>query len=187
MPDWMTKRRLAVWIALPLVLGAAIVVALLFAPIRTSAPSRNEGPGVGKSALASLQAEATEACKCARVMSDAKGMQACWSHFNKRVEKLPRGMKSSACDPVAEQGMCFGNGDCVVTGFEVKGKGGLLCTREEARTAEAIWNAAVRRRAQDKAAEDPDAALARAVDALARGDPVERAGAAAGCIPPPVD
>jgi len=140
----MTKRRLAIWIALPLVLGAAIAAALLFAPMRSSAPPKDEGPGVGKAALADLQSEATEACKCARVMTNAKGMKACWTHFNKRVEKLPRGVQASACDPIAEQGMCFGNGDCVVTGYAVNGKGGLLCTSEEARTAEAIWNAAVR-------------------------------------------
>jgi len=183
----MTKRRLAIWIALPLVLGAAIAAALLFAPMRSSAPPKDEGPGVGKAALADLQSEATEACKCARVMTNAKGMKACWTHFNKRVEKLPRGVQASACDPIAEQGMCFGNGDCVVTGYAVNGKGGLLCTSEEARTAEAIWNAAVRRRAQDKAAEDPDTALAQAVEALSRGDPVDRPGAAPGCIPVPVD
>ena len=187
LPEWLTKRRLALWIALPLVLVAAIAVALLFAPMQSSAPPRDEGPGLGRAGLASLQSEATEACKCARVMTNAKGMQACWTHFNKRVEKLPRGVQSSACDPIAEQGLCFGNGDCVVTGYEVNGKGGLLCTREEARTAEAIWNAAVRRRAQDKAAEDPGTALERAVEALARGDPVERPAAAPGCIPMPVD
>lgn len=187
MPEWMTKRRLALWIALPLVLGAAIVAALLFAPTRTPIP-RDEGPGVGKTALASVQTEATEACKCARVMTDAKGIQACWSHFNKRVEKLPRGTEATACDPISEQGMCFGNGDCVVTGYDVAGKGGQLCTREEARSAEAIWSAAVRRRAQDNKAENPDLVLARAVEALARGDPVEQAAPVPGsCIPPPVD
>jgi hypothetical protein len=182
----MTKRRLALWITLALVVAAAVAVALLFAPNRPS-PPRDEGPGLGKVALANLQSEATEACKCARVMTNAKGIDACWTHFNKKIEKLPRGVHSSACDPVAEQGMCFGNGDCVVTGYEVNGKGGSLCTREEAQTAEAIWNTAVRRRAQDKAAEDPDAALARVVEALARGDPVERPGAPPGCIPAPVD
>ncbi len=188
MPDWMTKRRLAISIGLAAALAAAILVAFLFAPMRTSAPPRDDGPGIGKVALADLQSEATEACKCARVMTDAKGMKACWTHFNKRVEKMPRGVEASACDPIAEQGLCFGNGDCVVTGFEVNGKGGLLCTREEAQTAEAIWSAAVRRRAQDKKAEDPDAALARAVEALSRGDPVERPGGSApGCVPPPVD
>lgn len=183
----MTKRRLALAIAATLIVAAAIGIALLFGSMRPDAPSRDDGPGVGETALASLQAEATEACKCARVMTNAKGIDACWTHFNKKVEKLPRGVQSSACSPVAEQGLCFGNGDCVVTGFEVNGKGGQLCTRDEARTAEAIWNSAVRRKAQDKAAEDPDAALARAVEALARGDPVERPSASPGCVPAPVD
>ena len=83
---------MTVAIAIVLAVGALIATTLLFKLPGASVPPRDDGPGMDEKALASLQTEATEACKCARVMTNAKGMEACWTRFNKRVEKLPRGL-----------------------------------------------------------------------------------------------
>jgi hypothetical protein len=173
MPNWMTNRPQRMRIGLLLALGAVIVVALLLARPDSWI------------AMASLRADATKACKCARVTTDAKGKKACWTRFDKRIEKRPHSDMVSACDPISPEGICFDNGDCVVTQYDVVASDGTLCSQEEARIGAAVWNAAAERSERDKSAEDPDVALARAVEAFKRGDPVEHPGDSNGCASPP--
>jgi hypothetical protein len=174
MTDRTTKQRLAIWIALPLFLGTAIVVGLLFVPM--GAPG-NEPPWFGRSALPYLQAEASEACKCARAATDPNGKKSCWTEFENKTKNRTSEFVS-ACDPISPRGICFGSkGEaCVVVEYSSRSEYSF-CTQDEARIVEAGME-----KAMNAGEQDEDAVLRRFYEQFRRGRSVQNVGAASdGC------
>ena len=120
-------------------LGFAAFMAI--GALRPSATSSllNSVPSAAE--LKAMEAQATEACRCARRLKDKDpGREACWSAFEASIKRYDHSESAAACLPLSPSRVCFGESadSCVMREY-----GGGACTAAEARTLEAVWANAI--------------------------------------------
>ena len=133
--------------------------------------------------VSAFQAQAEQACRCARTRPDESGKKDCWAGFERAIAPWPHGDQSTFCE-FSLEGICFGDEPdaCVTKSWSGPvGGPGTICTAEEAQTAEAVFMEAFRRYERDKTAESPDQALRRTLAAFARNDRLARRRYEGGC------
>lgn len=133
--------------------------------------------------VAAFQAQAEQACRCARTRADEPGKKACWAGFDRAIAPWPHDEQASPCE-FSLEGVCFGadHTACVTKSWSGPvGGEGAICTAEELQTAEAMFMEAFRRYEKDKTAEPPDEALRRTLAAFAREDRYARRQYEGGC------
>ena len=135
-----------------------------------AAPSGPEMPV--RAEVAAFQAQAEQACRCARTRPDEQGKKDCWAGFERAIARWPHGEQTSLCQ-FSLNGICFGDDHevCVTKSWSGPvGGEGTICTAQELQTAEAVFTEALTPYEGDKRAEPPDQALRRTLAAFARND-----------------
>lgn len=154
-------------------------------PMRFIGNERNV-PVPTRAELTRFQAQAENACRCARLLPEGDGgRQACWQDFERSIARYEHNDSAMPCMPLSSTHVCFGGGDLSVSSNSntcvVRDPGGGACTAEEAQTLDRIWSDAMRNSADPQASQRANARMNAAVQAFIRGERVSRPRAPAGC------
>lgn len=142
--------------------------------------------------LAEMRLEAENACKCARRFDDGDSKRGCWHRLDEMTGDWKPTAVESACAPVSISENCFDGSDrCYTSGYNLvawsqRADAPIICTAEEARTFESIYQDAVL--GPEATEEEAQRALAAADDAaekaardIAAGRPVKYSKLENGC------
>lgn len=155
----------AVAVGIVAIAGPAWIVSHPAPPAPPPAPVALSAP-----LIASLQAEADNACRCSRANGTEDGIAGCWASFNRDVAPYQQGTMASPCTPVDYSAVCLdANCEASIT-VDRTPKG--WCTNEERRIAEAVWEHALSGESSEPAYARASRALKSLNDAFRRGEKV---------------
>jgi hypothetical protein len=133
--------------------------------------------------IAAFQAQAEQACRCARARPDESGKKDCWAGFERAIAPWPHDDEATMCE-FSLEGICFGDGfnACVTKSWSGPvGGNGTMCTPEELQTAEAVFMEALLREERGESRDSAYKALERTLAAFARNDKFAARRSEGGC------
>lgn len=144
-------------------------------------PARSGLPTVVE--IAAFQAQAEQACRCARTRTDESAKKDCWAGFERAIAPWPHNDLTSMCE-FSLEGICFGDDfdACVTKSWSGPvGGQGSICTPEELQTAEAVFLDALRREERGATRDSAYKALERTLEGFARNDKFTARRSEGGC------
>ena len=157
---------------------AATVVA---APVAILVLRPQPAPAKRQPDVTLLQRLAEDSCRCERSHSGKTARDACWMSFNAAARPWrDEDEGSMLCGDPAEHSIHLRTGQTIVTRY-ISERSSLFCSKEEARTAQAAYDAAERLRERDPSAPSGDDVLDRLALEFARGDKPQLVSNGSGC------